>query len=128
MPIPARCSSHLQDAHPLEVSTLQKSEHLAAADEARAPVGGDFKEAWDAYCPGQNTLLPQSGTSEPCRRSRPFLVPNNRRCDHCGQLGTAADHLHGWDWPGRPDGIRLHSRCEASWMEGTRGSMNTTSG
>jgi hypothetical protein len=102
----------------------RESEHLAALDQARAPVGGVFKEAWDAYCPGQNTLLPQSGTSETCkpasademgigaRRARPFLIPNNRRCDHCGQLGTAADLLHGWDWPGRPDGIRLHSRCE----------------
>ena len=37
MPIPARCSSPLQDAHPLEVSSMQKSEHLAAADEVPAP-------------------------------------------------------------------------------------------
>ena len=37
MPIPARCSSHLQDAHPFGVSTLQKNEHLAAADEGPAP-------------------------------------------------------------------------------------------
>jgi hypothetical protein len=33
-------------------------------------------------------------------------------CHDCGQLGTAADPLHD-----RPDGIRLHSRCEASWMK-----------
>jgi putative DNA primase/helicase len=38
MPLSARCSSPLQDAHPLEVSTLQKSEHLAA-DQAKAPIG-----------------------------------------------------------------------------------------
>jgi putative DNA primase/helicase len=37
MPRSARCSSPLQDAHPLEVSTLQKSEHLAAAEEVPAP-------------------------------------------------------------------------------------------
>jgi hypothetical protein len=37
MPRSARCSSSLQDAHPLEVSTLQKSEHLAAADKVPAP-------------------------------------------------------------------------------------------
>jgi putative DNA primase/helicase len=37
MPLSARCSSPLQDAHPLEVSTLQKSEHLAAVDEVPAP-------------------------------------------------------------------------------------------
>jgi hypothetical protein len=33
------------------------------------------------------------------------------------QLGTAANPLHPWNWPGRPDGIRLHSGCEAAWME-----------
>jgi hypothetical protein len=37
MPPSARCSSPLQDAHPLEVSTLQKNEHLAAADEVPTP-------------------------------------------------------------------------------------------
>jgi hypothetical protein len=40
-----------------------------------------------------------------------------RRCDHCGQLGTVADPLSPWDWPGRPAGVRLHGRCEAPWME-----------
>jgi putative DNA primase/helicase len=40
-----------------------------------------------------------------------------RRCDHCGQPGTAADPLSPWDWPGRPAGVRLHGRCEAPWME-----------
>jgi putative DNA primase/helicase len=38
MPIPARCSPHLQDAHPFGVSALQRNEHLAALDQARAPV------------------------------------------------------------------------------------------
>jgi AAA domain len=38
-----------------------------------------------------------------------------RRCDHCGQPGTAADPLSPWDCPGRPDGVRLHARCEESW-------------
>src|SRR5262249_5386811 len=53
----------------------------------------------------------------PTRPARPNLIPNKHRCDHCGVPGTAADLLHGWDWPGRPDGIRLHSRCEAPWMD-----------
>jgi Protein of unknown function (DUF3631) len=39
------------------------------------------------------------------------------RCDHCGQPATSADPLHPWDWPGRPDGIWLHSRCEAAWID-----------
>jgi len=34
-----------------------------------------------------------------------------RRCDHCGRLGTMANPLHPWDWPGRPDGIWLHTKC-----------------
>jgi hypothetical protein len=38
MPIPARCSSLHQDAHPFKVSTLQESEHLAAR-EAKPPIG-----------------------------------------------------------------------------------------
>jgi len=41
-----------------------------------------------------------------------------RRCDHCGRFGTAADPLLPWDWPGRPDGVRLHSRCEEAWAAG----------
>jgi putative DNA primase/helicase len=38
MPIPARCSSPPQDAHPFEVSTLQENEHLAAINRVRAPI------------------------------------------------------------------------------------------
>jgi len=47
----------------------------------------------------------------------PHSPESLRRCDHCGQPGTAADPLHGWDWSGRPDGIRLHSRCEEAWHD-----------
>ena len=36
-----------------------------------------------------------------------------RRCDHCGSMLGA---MNAWDWPGRPDGIWLHPRCEAGWM------------
>jgi putative DNA primase/helicase len=39
------------------------------------------------------------------------------RCDHCGQPATRADRLNPYDWPGRPDGIRLHGRCEEGWMD-----------
>jgi putative DNA primase/helicase len=38
MPIPARCSSPRQDAHPFKVSTLQENEHLAAVNRVRAPI------------------------------------------------------------------------------------------
>jgi AAA domain len=47
-----------------------------------------------------------------------FGIPDSlRRCDHCGQSGTPADPLHPYDWPGRPDGIRLHGRCEEPWHD-----------
>src|SRR6516162_5590584 len=43
-----------------------------------------------------------------------FLVRTApRRCDHCGSMLGA---MNAWDWPGRPDGIWLHPRCEAGWM------------
>jgi AAA domain-containing protein len=40
-----------------------------------------------------------------------------RRCDHCGQPATAANPLSPYDWPGRPDGVRLHRGCEADWFD-----------
>jgi hypothetical protein len=41
----------------------------------------------------------------------------DHRCDHCGQLG-ASGH---WDWLGWPDGIWLHPRCEAPWVDNEGG-------
>jgi hypothetical protein len=40
-------------------------------------------------------------------------VPKHR-CDHCG---SATGITYPYDWPGRPDGIRLHQRCEADWFD-----------
>jgi hypothetical protein len=37
----------------------------------------------------------------------------DHRCDHCGQLGASGQ----WDWPGRPDGVWLHTRCEGPWFD-----------
>jgi hypothetical protein len=42
----------------------------------------------------------------------PALV--RHRCDHCGGQIGMTNH---WDWPGRPDGIWLHERCEAPWFD-----------
>jgi Family of unknown function (DUF5906) len=42
------------------------------------------------------------------------LRKSGHRCDHCGSaIGTMSN----WDWPGRPDGIWLHPRCEAPWSD-----------
>jgi Protein of unknown function (DUF3631) len=36
-----------------------------------------------------------------------------RRCEHCGRPNPDS----AWDWPGRPDGIRLHRGCEEAWFD-----------
>jgi hypothetical protein len=36
------------------------------------------------------------------------------RCDHCG---GAVGITRNYDWLGRPDGVWLHSQCEASWFD-----------
>jgi hypothetical protein len=74
MPIPARCSSPLQDAHPLKVSTLQKNEHLAAADEV----------------PAHPTAAPDDYPELPaCLRRAPPQQTNG----HAPALGPPADSL-----------------------------------
>src|SRR6516165_7078189 len=39
------------------------------------------------------------------------------RCDHCGGLASPADPLKPWNWPSRPDGVRLHAGCEAAFHD-----------
>jgi putative DNA primase/helicase len=44
----------------------------------------------------------------------PSLVRTGHRCDHCGsQLGS----MSRWEWPGRPEGVWLHPRCEEAWHD-----------
>jgi len=38
-------------------------------------------------------------------------------CDNCGLPATTGQR---WDWPGRPDGITLHSSCEQPWFDSER--------
>ena len=89
-----------EDAQPREVSTFGENEHLREPDGCGTAVEGN-KPAPPA-APDDGLAVPES-----CRR-----------CDHCGQPGTKADPLAAWDWPGRPDGIRLHGRCEEAWEKG----------
>jgi putative DNA primase/helicase len=86
----------------------------------------------DGHCYGvtdQNTPLGEkqendvSSLSESCapedRRADDGLgIPAFlRRCDHCGQPATPTEPLTRWDWSGRPDGVRLHKRCEETWFD-----------
>jgi putative DNA primase/helicase len=43
-----------------------------------------------------------------------LLRPAPQRCDHCGMM---FGEMNPWDWPGRPDGIWLHPRCEEAWFD-----------
>jgi len=43
-----------------------------------------------------------------------------RRCNRCGALATPSSPLNPYDWPGWPDGIWLHRKCEEPWFESDR--------
>jgi hypothetical protein len=49
--------------------------------------------------------------ADPIMPARAF----NRIADNW-RLDEAFSRYH-WDWPGRPDGIRLHPQCEEGWYE-----------
>jgi hypothetical protein len=53
------------------------------------------------------------GSARPANLSR----PPGPVCDHCGQLLRPDHNGQVWDWPGRPDGIWLHPRCEEPWFD-----------
>ena len=48
-----------------------------------------------------------------CGGSQPLPL-----CDNCG---TPTTNREPWPWPGRPDGIVLHSSCEGPWWDSERG-------
>ena len=48
-----------------------------------------------------------------CLRRAPKSNGQPRLCDNCGAPGD----LNPWNWPNRPDGIVLHSSCEAPWFD-----------
>jgi hypothetical protein len=62
---------------------------------------------------------PSPGSSGPCATDDLDIPDSFRRtghrCDHCGSIFGAMKRR---DWPGRPDGIWLHPRCEAPWHDG----------
>jgi len=60
------------------------------------------------------TTPPKVANAVPPTTAPDDLVRTGHRCNHCGsQFGI----LNYWDWPGYPDGIRLHPRCEQAWRD-----------
>jgi len=47
-----------------------------------------------------------------------FLENSVCLCDHCGFAGRGCDPLRPYDWPGHPNGVWLHQRCEGPWNDG----------
>jgi hypothetical protein len=83
------------------IDPLPSSSSTSATADARAYKEGDSEPL--------TSLTSLTGKS-PVAEKRPRK--SGHRCDHCGSaIGT----MNPWDWPGRPDGIWLHPRCEESW-------------
>jgi len=66
-----------------------------------------------------HVAVEKGGASQSARtdRERDDIPDFLRRCDHCGHPARPADPLAAYDWSGRPDGVRLHARCEALWFD-----------
>jgi hypothetical protein len=82
----------------------------ASADDADAPDNADL--GVDSENAGENAALDAEGADD-ADDADDSWDHAARRCDHCGALGATGR----WDWPGRPDGIWLHSRCEEPWFD-----------
>jgi putative DNA primase/helicase len=67
---------------------------------------------------GAKSEFGQKGRPDTAQRITAPALRMNRLCDYCGGMETPADPLRPWDWPGRPDGVLLHERCEALWHDG----------
>jgi len=68
----------------------------------------DKKPESDAHNDSATSEIP-SGDPGPIPESL-----RRQRCDHCGsQIGITSPY----HWPGRPDGIWLHDRCEGPWHD-----------
>jgi hypothetical protein len=133
--MPARIAT--ADPLPDEIEILPDPDALEDRCSVEAPMEGikeEEAEEDDASEPEQPEPLlppdPHLNTSTPSVCSAPFYDPGPipdclRRappsnsngspplCDHCGTPGN----LTPWDWPNRPDGIVLHSSCEAPWFD-----------
>jgi Protein of unknown function (DUF3631) len=107
-----------QPSHRPKYDEIRTSEAFATVPAKNGGTDGKCEKPnndglWDGWTDGKGGGIKGEGVKEV---KEPFPEAL-RRCDHCGQPATAANPLNGWDWPGRPDGIRLHRACEADWFD-----------
>jgi Protein of unknown function (DUF3631) len=87
---------------------------------SEAPVCGNTATVGNGHRDQDGTAADAPSTVPHDARVHEDFPDFLRRCDHCGQLATAADPLTSYDWKGRPDGVRLHQRCEEHWFDSFR--------
>ena len=102
----------LADPLPDEIEILPTVEALGDCWSAGVLTGGHNKKAGkdDGGSEAERLGAPLPPNQHP---NTPTPTPLERRCDHCGTLGATRQY----DWPGRPDGIALHSSCEGPWFD-----------
>jgi putative DNA primase/helicase len=66
---------------------------------------------------GAKSEFNQEGRPDTARRIIAPARRMDRLCDHCGGTERLADPVRRWNWPGRPDGVLLHRRCEMPWYD-----------
>jgi Protein of unknown function (DUF3631) len=100
LPPPDKSATSATSAPDTDLSEERATESVADVADI-ADVAGNGGRA--------PTVPPDPGPlPEILRRSPPPL------CDNCGRPATSGQR---WDWPGRPDGITLHSSCEGVWFD-----------
>jgi putative DNA primase/helicase len=113
-------------AHPLKPAS---NGHFSQNETAHPENGERFQKCEkannDGHLSGRAEM--QGGSARQSEKPDPWADldipeclrrPAPKRCDHCGALEQPADPLNPWEWPGRPDGIWLHPRCEIPWNDG----------
>jgi hypothetical protein len=94
----------------------QRDLRMRADDPADAP--GIHVSSAPANLDGINNLAGfDADDADDADASAAAAANGAGRCDYCGAPATHADPLHPYDWPGRPDGISLHRRCEEAWLD-----------
>jgi hypothetical protein len=89
-----------------DVPGCSGSASTRTADEAGivAPVAGV------AAFPGNGSALPPTPSDISATAA-------GQLCNHCGGHAMTAAPLNPYDWPGWPDGIWLHAKCEEAWHD-----------
>jgi Protein of unknown function (DUF3631) len=112
-----KCEKPNNDGHPGGLAVARGVESTEMRLDLPQPVGArpatNGRAAPVAYMDAQGKPTATVPSDDPI----PEVL---RRCDHCGQPATAADPMSPYDWEGRPDGVRLHQRCEADWFDSFR--------